>query len=143
MVVSAQFSVQCRTCPSSCLPCCPSCQCTSGCPAAHPNAADSVLSSAQQPYPVKGASALVVIFSLRKRALCNTPFWTICCASFANAVPACQSICLSACQCVCASVRHATYKPTLTLGVWLGRCNINSGAVPAGDLAHKASHGGL
>lgn len=80
---------------------------------------------------------------LRKRALRNMPFWTTCCASSANAVPACQPICLSACQCVCASVRHATYKPSLTVGVWLGRCNVNSGAVPAGDFAHKASHGGL
>ncbi len=102
---------------------------------------------------------------LRKRALRNVPFWTTCCASSANAVPACQPICLSACQCGCASVRRVTHEPSLTVvcslvrlyihascniqtqldtwRVWLGRCNINSGAVPTGNLAHKASHGGL
>ena len=59
---------------------------------------------------------------LRKRALRNMPFWTTCCASSANAVPACQPICLSACQCGCASVRRVTHEPSLTLGVcgWAG-----------------------
>ena len=93
--------------------------------------------------PREGGIGSCGAISLRKRALCNMPFWTICCASSANALPACQSICLSACRCVCTSMRHATYKPSLTVGVWLGRCNINSGVVPAGNLAHKASYGGL
>lgn len=75
---------------------------------------------------------------LRKRALRNVPFWTTCCASSAIALPACQPICLSVHLCIMQQI-----KPSLTVGVWLGRCNINSGAVPTGNLAHKASHGGL
>ena len=93
--------------------------------------------------PYEGGMDSCGAISLRKRAFCDMPFWTICCASSANAVPACDSICLSACWCVCTPMRHATYDPSLTLGVWVGRCNINSGAVPAGNLAHKASHGGV